>query len=286
MIEVINLSKSFDDKLVIDNLNLVFEKNKIYGILGINGAGKSTLLRTISAIYKADKGNVTMDNEEIFENISKKSKIFYIPDENVHFPEKNIEKCIAFYKNFYNSFDEELFNRLKEVYNINTKSDIKSFSKGMKKQAQLIISISFSPEYLILDETFDGLDPLIRTKTKKLLIDLVDEKGMCLIISTHNVSDIENLIDQLVIINNKNVIINNLDSNKFLKIQLVLQNEIDINTFGLNIKSHSQLGRVHTIIVENTNEEVDKIILPYIPVVYDIHALTKEEIFMAEVEGL
>ncbi len=286
MIEVKNMSKSFDSRTIIKDFNLTFDEGKIYGILGTNGAGKSTLLRTIAGIYKADSGTLLLDGSEIYENINAKSQIFYIPDENTFFPEKTIDKCIEFYKLVYKNFNTEIFEKLKELFKLETNRDIKSFSKGMKKQALLILSLSFLPKYLILDETFDGLDPLIRVKVKKFLIELVDEYGICLIISTHNITDIENLVEELIIINNQTVIVNDLTTDKYLKVQVAFPENFDINLLDLNVKSASALGSVHTIIVSNTNEEIQKVINPLNPLIFDVYPLTKEELFMLEVEGL
>ncbi len=286
MLEIKNLSKSFDDENILSNFNLIFEKGKIYGLLGTNGAGKSTFLRTISGIYNANSGVVTLDGANIYENIVAKGKIFYIPDENSFLPEKTIQKNINFYKSFYNTYDEQIFEKLQEVFKLDINRDIKTFSKGMKKQALFMVSLCFTPEYIILDETFDGLDPLIRVKVKKLLIELVEEKNFCIIISTHNISDIENLVDELIIINNNEVIVNNLSTEIYLKLQLAFSKEVDINNLGLEIVNSKKLGSVITIICKNSEEEIKEVINPLNPLVFDIYHLTKEELFLTEVEGI
>ncbi len=286
MLKVTNLCKSFETDDILSDFNLTFEQGKIYGLLGTNGAGKSTFLRTISGIYNASKGEVTLNGENIYENVQAKNSIFYIPDENTFLPEKTITKNINFYKSLYNSFDNNVFEKLKEVFKLDLNKDIKSFSKGMKKQALLMISLCFTPNYIILDETFDGLDPLIRIKVKKLLIELVESKNLCIIISTHNISDIENLIDELIIINNKELILNDLSTETYLKVQLAFSNEVDIHNLGLTIKTYSKLGSVHTLICKNTEEEIKNAINPLNPLVFDIYPLSKEELFITEVEGL
>lgn len=288
MLEVKNLYKSFDDNLILENISLNFETSKIYGILGINGAGKSTILRTLSGIYIGDKGCVTLDNEDVYENIKAKSEIFYLPDENTYLPCETIDSNIKYYKTIYNTFDNDLYESLNDLFKLDTKKSLKSFSKGMKKQAQLMITLSFVPRYLILDETFDGLDPLIRIKIKKYLIDIVEEKNICIIISTHNISDIENLIDFLVIVNNKKVEVSNVfdgENEKYFKAQLCFKGDFDINDIKLNFKEKNKIGSIHTIIFENSKEEIEREINKHNPIVFDITNVTKEEFFMLEVEG-
>ncbi len=286
MLEIKNMSKSFDDNVIIDNFNVCFETGKIYGILGTNGAGKSTFLRTISGIYKPTKGEVKLDGEDVFCNELPKSEIIYIPDENVYFPEKSIDSSIKFFSNIYGEYDKGLYEELKKLFGLDTKKDVKSFSKGMKKQALLMIHLVFKPKYVIFDETFDGLDPFIRVKLKEFLIGLVEELGICLIVSTHNISDIENLIDELIIINNKTLVLENPNEDKYLKAQLAFSNEVKIDELKLNILSNKSFGSVSTIVVKNTREELDEAIKPLNPLVYDVYQLTKEEIFIQEVEGL
>ncbi len=289
MIKIQNLTKNFSNIKILDDISLEFEPSKIYGILGTNGAGKSTLLRTIAGIYKADKGMVLLNNRNVFENIDAKSEIFYIPDEEAYFPKNNISDCIKYYKVLYKSFDNEVYNTLQDLFKLDQNRDIKSFSKGMKKQALLLITLSFVPKYIILDETFDGLDPLIRMKVKKQLIDLVEEKQICLIVSTHNISDIENLVDTLIIVNKNKVLINdNFDDKdqKYYKVGVCFKENFDVNTLPLQIKDVKTLGSIYTIIFENKKEDIEKEINSLNPIVFDIVPLTKEELFMLEVEGL
>lgn len=288
MLEVKNLYKNFDDNSILESINLSFEEKKIYGILGTNGAGKSTLLRTIAGIYKPNDGRIVLNGNDVFENIDAKAQIFYIPDENIYLPRRNIVKCLAFYKSIYNSFDQEIFDSLQELFNLNLEKDIKSFSKGQKKQAILLLTLSFNPSYVILDETFDGLDPLVRIKVKKYLIELAESKNICLIVSTHSIGDIENLADEIIVINDKTVSFKKnqqKESNKFLKVQLCFNDDVDLNELPLSIKKSTTVGSVTTVIFENSIEEITDIIKPLNPLVFDISPLTLEEIFMFEVEG-
>lgn len=289
MIAVKNLTKKFDKYTILENINCTFESGKIYGILGTNGAGKSTLLRTITGIYKADNGTVTLDNNLIYENINCKKQIFYIPDEDVFFPKSTVNDNIELYKSFYDSFDNEVYNSLSSLFNLDCNRDIKSFSKGMKKQALLLITLSFIPKYVLLDETFDGLDPIIRVKLKKFLIELVDEKNLCLIISTHNINDIENLIDTLIIVTESKIVINDIfddEQQKYYKAGVSFKEEIDLNQIPLNIKNITSLGAIHTIIFQNSKEDIAQILNKFDPIVLEIVPLTKEELFILEVEGL
>ncbi len=288
MIKVSNLSKSFDNKIILENINITFLKSKIYGLLGTNGAGKSTLLRTMSGIYKADKGTVTLENTNIFENTDAKSKILYIPDENIFLPRKSITANINYYKCFYKNFDQKIYDDLKNIFKLDVNKNINTFSKGMKKQAILLISLSLNPSYIILDETFDGLDPLIRVKIKKYLLALVEEKGLCIIVSTHSISDIENLADEIIIVNDKSISYKKIqleDNNKFYKAQLCFNEDIDFSSLNLNIKKFTKLGSIYTVIFENTINEIEEVINPLNPLVFDVCNLTLEETFMYEVEG-
>ncbi len=285
MLEAKKMSKYFDDRIILDNFNISFQSGKIYGLLGTNGAGKSTFLRTLSGIYEPTDGSVLLDNEIIFDNEIAKSKIIYIPDENVYFPEKSVDESIEFFSNIYGEYDKELYEKLKLLFNLDTKRDVKSFSKGMKKQALLMMHLVFKPEYIVFDETFDGLDPFIRIKLKEFLIELVEETGICLIISTHNIADIENLVDELIIINNKTLVLDNIEEEKYLKTQLAFSDDVDVYNLGLNIVNFKRFGSVYTLIVKNSREELDSMILARNPLVYDVYKLTKEELFIQEVEG-
>lgn len=290
MLQITNLNKNFGDVNIIENISLTFLPQKIYGILGTNGAGKSTMLRTIAGIYKQDSGTITYNNEEVYENVIAKQNIFYIPDENIYLPRNTIKSNLSYYKNIYGEdmFSKDVFERLQVLFNLDINKDIKSFSKGMRKQAILLLSLSFTPEYLILDETFDGLDPLIRIKVKKFLIELCYEKNMCLIISTHSISDIENLANEVIVLNDKTVSIQKNDAtenNKYYKVQLALKTDIDLESLPLNIKNVTKLGSIYTIIFENSVEEIENAISKLSPLVFDICTLSLEELFMYEVEG-
>ncbi len=288
MIKVSNLTKSFDSNLILENINIAFEKSKIYGLLGTNGAGKSTLLRTISGIYKPNVGEVTLDDKNVFENTTAKREIFYIPDENIFLPRKTIDSNVSYYKTIYKNFDQNVFDKLQELFNLDIKKDIRRFSKGMKKQAILLISLSFTPKYIILDETFDGLDPLIRLKVKKFLIALVEEKELCIIVSTHSISDIEHLADEIIIVNNKSILYKKTQENendRFLKVQICFKEETDLQSLNLNIKKATTIGSINTIVFENTYEEIEKVITPLEPIIFEVCNLTLEEIFTYEVEG-
>lgn len=288
MLKIKNLYKSFDDAQILEDISLTFEPSKIYGLVGINGAGKSTMLRTLAGIYKPTEGSVTLDNEEVYENINAKNQIFYIPDEEVFLPCDTIEKNIAYLKTIYKNFDENIYSYLNNLFKLDKNKSLKSFSKGMKKQALLLITLSFTPKYIILDETFDGLDPLIRANVKKYLIELVEEKNLCILISTHSIADIENLADDLIILNNKNISVSNMlseETRKYNKIQVCFKDKnFDTNTLELNIKHIKQLGSIYNITAMNTKNEIEQEINKYNTAIFDIFDVSKEEFFILEVE--
>lgn len=285
MLKIENLCKNFDNTPILENIDITFETGKIYGLLGTNGAGKSTLLRTISGIYKPTSGSVKLDSNDVYENELCKSEIFYIPDENIFLPRKNINKCLDFYKVFYSNFNEKVFNELQDIFNLDLSKDIKSFSKGMKKQAMLLMVLSFTPKYIILDETFDGLDPIVRLKVKKYLISLAFDENICLIVSTHSITDIENLADEIIFLDKKSVTYHIKQNNDeyddtHYKVQVCFETDIDDLNSSLNILHHSKIGSVNTFILNNSKSDITEIIGKYNPIIFDINSLSVEETFM------
>ncbi|MFV0519258.1 MAG: ATP-binding cassette domain-containing protein [Lachnospirales bacterium] len=286
MLKIENLSKSFGDKIIYKDINIEFLQERIYAVFGINGAGKSTFLRTIAGIYKQDEGKIFFEDKDIFIDFSYRNDIFYIADEEVFFPRKNIKECIDFYKCFYNSFCEDTFINLQDIFKLSLKDSITTFSKGMKKQAILLILLPFLPKCIILDETFDGVDPLIKVKLKKYLIDLVEEKNICIIVSSHNISDVENFADEFYIMdsNNLNQAFTETED-KYNRVDIILSNDIDINTLSLDILESRKIGRSYSLLLKNSKEHIIKIFNQFNIVDYEISQVSKEEQFLLEVEG-
>ena len=201
MINIMNLVKSFNDKKVLDNLNISIEDGTVFGLIGINGAGKSTLLRLISGVYSQDLGIVEVGGECVFENEKIKKDIIYVSDDP-YFPfSSTIKSLKVFYSSFYN-LNEDLYQKYLSMFNLKENALISSFSKGMKRQVSLLFAMAISPKYLLLDECFDGLDPLVRLNFKKALTELIQDKKITVIISSHNLKELEDICDSFGILEN------------------------------------------------------------------------------------
>lgn len=286
MLKVKNIYKSFNDNLVLENINLNFENNKIYGLIGINGAGKSSLFRTIIGIYKADKGEITLDDAIIYENEEIKRNIIYIPDENPYFNVKNIASLIEFYEAIYGKKDEEIFNKLQKLFTIDINKPLSTYSKGMKKQGYLFATLCFKPRILLLDETFEGIDPVIRIKIKKMLIEYVEDEEVTLIISSHNINDLENLCDEIIMLKDKSIYEEAFqNSSSLFKIQCAYKEKLDFQSTDLvKIIKVSKLGSVNHLEVQGNKEDIENYFQSMSPLIFDIIPFTTEEIFILNAE--
>ena len=190
MIATKNFTKTFDGKNAVENLDISIEKGRIYGLVGTNGSGKSTFLRTVCGVYYPDGGSVTVDGEEVYENVSAKNKVFFVSDDMYFLPNSSIESMSQLYKGIYPTWNQQKYDNLTNKFPIDKNAKVKNFSKGMKRQAAIILALSCQPEYLLLDEAFDGLDPVIRVAVRKLIAEEVLERNMTVIISSHNLRDL------------------------------------------------------------------------------------------------
>jgi len=187
MIEIKGLTKKFDNKFIaLDNADLTIPTGTAFGLLGSNGAGKSTILRLISGIYKQEEGTIKIDGEDVFDNVSVKERVFFIDDETVQFSKYTLKSLKDFYKGYYPNFSEELFEKLRAQVNLPMDKRIDRFSKGMKRQAIVIVGLACKTDYLLLDEAFDGLDPTMRIIVKNMLVDAMLDRNLTAIISSHN----------------------------------------------------------------------------------------------------
>ena len=207
MIEAKNIRKSFGNFTALKDVNINVNRGSIYGLLGSNGAGKSTLLKILSGVYESDKGTALIDEEKVYENIDLKNKIIFLNDDLFFFSQFSINDMGKFYKQVYSNFDEERFKRLKEVFKLDMNKKINSFSKGMQRQAAFWLALSCKPDYMVLDEPFDGLDPIVRYKVKSLIVNDVAEREMTVIISSHNIREIEDLCDHIGIIHEGEIVV-------------------------------------------------------------------------------
>lgn len=290
MIEVINVTKQFDTFKALDHVNMHVEKGAIYGLVGPNGAGKSTIIRHITGAYRQDEGEIRVDGQIIYENAAAKAEIAYIPDDIFYFNQANLKDMMRFYKNMYPTFDTELFERLQECFPaINRKRSIRRLSKGMQKQAAFWLAICCRPKLLILDEPVDGLDPVMRRQIWSLLMSDVAEHGTTVLVSSHNLRELEDVCDHVGIMHQGKVIMEkSLDDlqGSVSKIQVAFDSEeLPVLPEGMDILHRSQAGRVHTLIIRGEQSLIRAQIASLQPILLDVLPLTLEEIFIYELGG-
>ncbi len=290
MIKAENVSMRFGEYEALKNLSCSIPSGCIYGLVGSNGAGKSTFLRLISGVYKAYDGEITVDGESIYENPIAKNKIVYIPDELYFLPQSNMNKMAQFYKAVYPQFSFERFANLTETFKLNPNANFNTFSKGMKRQAATILGLSTMPQYLFFDETFDGLDPVMRNLVKTVIYNDVIERKTTTIITSHSLRELEDTCDQLALLHRGGIVfesdIQNLKTSLF-KVQVAFSEPYGREKFGgIEMLSYSQSGSVASFIVRGERDEVCSRIRQMNPMLVDILPLGLEEVFIYEMEAL
>ena len=287
MIEIINVNKSFNTKEVLKDINIKIETGKVFGLVGINGAGKSTLLRLISGVYKADKGKILIDGKEVFENELTKKDIFFLPDEPYYSNNTTPYSLKDIYKVFYD-IDEEKYLNYIDFFKLPLKQSLSKFSKGMKRQVFISLALSIQPKYLLLDEAFDGLDPLARLTFKRALIDLIDEKQTTVIISSHSLRELEDICDSYGLLDNKQIASSG-DITEAIssvhKYQVAFEKVLKEEDFDIKFKTFSQDGRIIKVVVNEEYEEFTQMINKYNPLIIDEIPIDFEELFIIEVES-
>ena len=290
MIKISNLKKSYGKNTVLENLNCNIKTNSIYGLIGANGAGKSTLLRIISDIIRKDSGSVLIDDREVQDNEEVKQKIAFLPDDLYFFPGYTMLDMAKFYQAMYLKFDIEYFKELATMLKLDIYSKVENFSKGMKRQVALICTLATNADYMFFDETFDGLDPVIRNLMKKVIAKQMESKCTTIIMTSHNLRELEDICDNLGLLYKGGILfesdIDTLKTNMF-KVQISLKDDFDKDSFeGLDILSFSKTGSVAKIIIKGEKEECEKILQEKNPVILDFLPLTLEEVFIYEMEVL
>ena len=288
MIEINNVTKKFGDFTAIENMSFKVENGSIYGLVGYNGAGKTTLLKTISDVYRADGGNITLDGKLIMDSKEQKERIFYVPDDIYFVANSTMDKMAKFYAGFYPKFNYETYEKLVEVFGLNPNKRLNGFSKGMQRQAEMILAMSTRPDVLLLDESFDGLDPAKRALTRELIIEYASETGASVIISSHNLHELENMCDHVGLINGKKLVINtSVDdmSASICKFRVIFNDKKDKEDFpGINIKDFKRDGKIITMVVAGDYDEVERKLGDMAPLLLEKYPLTLEEIFLNEME--
>ena len=286
MIEVKNISKSFDGFKALDNLSLTIPRGAVYGLVGPNGAGKSTLIRHLMGVYRPDSGTITVDGQPVYENPAVKTTMLCIPDEIFYNTGDTIRDLKALYKGVYPTFDPERFERLREVFQLDGKKPVRRFSKGMQKQAAFWLAISCRPEILVLDEPVDGLDPVMRRQIMNLILEDVAENGTTVLVSSHNLRELEDICDHVGIMHQGSMMLERSLSalqDNMVKVQLVMEQPLPQE---LRVVHHSSVGRVQTIIARGSAEEVEAILNRCSPLLCDVLPLSLEEVFIYELGGV
>jgi len=290
MIEVKNAVKTFDGFRALDGLTMHVPKSSIYGLVGPNGAGKSTVLRHITGVYRQDAGQVLVDGEAVYENTAMKARISDIPDELYYFVSASTRDMMRFYRGFYPRFDIKRYEALKDIFSeVNEKRAIRRLSKGMQKQSAFWLSLCCKPDLLVLDEPVDGLDPVMRRQVWSLLMQDVSEYGTTVLVSSHNLRELEDVCDHVGILSHGKVLVerslSDLQDN-VVKVQVVFKDgEAPSLPPELEVLHASRAGRIHTFIVRENAEHATKSLSVCEPVFIDVIPLTLEEIFIYELGG-
>ena len=287
MIEVKNVVKRFDGFTALDGASLSVPTGSVYGLVGPNGAGKSTIIRHLTGIYRQDEGTVAIGGEDVWENAGLKARVAAIPDDWYYFLQSTVRDMMRFYKGFYPQFSMERYEKLKEVFSIDEKRVIRRLSKGMQKQVAFWLALSCMPDYLILDEPVDGLDPVMRRQVWSLVMGDVAERGTTVLVSSHNLRELEDVCDHVGIMDKGKVLLERslaqLQDNK-VKMQVVFRDGQEVPA-DLPVLHVSRVGRIHTLIMRMNAQEAATRLAVYDPMLVDAVPLTLEEIFIYELGG-
>ena len=267
MIKAENLTKRFYDTVAVDHIHAEIHNGSVFGLIGTNGAGKSTFLRMAAGILKPDEGSVTVDDETVFENTKVKARCFYIPDEPYFLSNGTAEDMKVFYQGIYPKFDAARFDKLLKNFELESRRKVQTFSKGMKKQLAVLLGICAGTDYLFCDETFDGLDPVMRQTVKSLFANDIEERNLTPVIASHNLRELEDICDHVGLLHKGGMLLSK-----------------DLDDMKLNILKTEQRGSLLTLTVRGKREEIQTILQAYHPVFFEMIPLSLEEIFISETE--
>lgn len=290
MIRINDAVKTFGSVRALDGLTMHVERGSVYGLVGPNGAGKSTVLRHVCGVYRQDGGTVLVDGEPVYENVGVKRRIFSIPDELYSFTSASTRDMMSFYRGFYPQFDARRYQALREAFaGIDERAPIRRLSKGMQKQSAFWLALCCRPELLVLDEPVDGLDPVMRRQVWSLLLGDVSERGMTVLVSSHNLRELEDVCDHVGILSRGKVLLERSLSDLqggIVKIQIVFrEQDPPALPAGLEVLHAAQTGRIHTLIVRGTADAVKNRLAAMEPLLLEALPLTLEEIFIYEMGG-
>ncbi len=290
MIETHGLTKKFDDFLALDTISCTIPNGCIYGMVGSNGAGKSTFLRILAGVYRPDSGTAAIDGEAIYENPAKKQEIAFVPDGLYFLPGANMHRMAELHAAMHPSFETQRFETLTKLFGLDPHKSLNTFSKGMKRQAATILALSARPQYIFFDETFDGLDPIMRHTVKNLICEDVLERGATAIITSHSLRELEDTCDQLALLHKGGLVlesdIQNLKTSLF-KVQIAFSHEFGEADFPmLEILNFVKRGSVANLIVRGNRDETVAQLSALSPILLDVLPLSLEEVFTYEMEAL
>lgn len=290
MIQMTDVVKVFGEYAALNHLECTIERETIYGLVGPNGSGKSTMLRLIAGIYRAEYGTVCIDDEPVFENVALKNRIFYLSDELYFLPQASMNSMAKFFAGYYDHFSYEVYHSLCEIFPLDPNKKISAFSKGMQRQAGLILALSCQPNVLLLDEAFDGLDPVVRNAVRRLLVNYVAEYNATVVISSHNLRELEDLCDHIGLL---------------YKGKLLLDKDLDTLKLGLcrfhcgfkkapsreelsklDLLKFSCSGNLITLTARGSRDEIEEYLESFSPMFLEALPLTLEEVFIQEMEGV
>ncbi len=284
MLEMKQVTKIFGTYKALDNLTMTVPRGAVYGLVGPNGAGKSTAIRHLTGVYRQDSGEVLMEGTPVYENPALKVRIGSIPDEIFYFPSATLEDMRSYYRGIYPQFDDALFEKLYEVFQLPRKSPLRRFSKGMQKQAAFHLTVCTRPDVLILDEPVDGLDPVMRRQVWSLLLSEVAQREATVLISSHNLRELEDICDHVGIMDHGKMLLErSLADMQGSTVKLQIVGDIPEN---LEVLHESQSGRLKTLVVRGTAEAVTAQAQALNPAYFDVLPLSLEEIFIYELGGV
>lgn len=289
MIQIENISKSFGETKAVNNVTLSVKEGEVFGLIGTNGAGKSTLLRIVSGILVPDSGNILIDDKPVYDSPEVKEKIFFISDDAYFFPNATPESMRDYYASLYPHFDKERFNSLLLGFNLKLTRKISEFSKGMRKQLSVLLAVSSGAKYVLCDETFDGLDPVMRQGIKSIFSSDMNDKGMVPIIASHNLRELEDICDHVGLLHEGGVLLSeDIEDMKLnlQKVQVVFNSDEDREKAlqGLNVILSEQRGRLFTYTIRGGRDEIEAHFRGSEPVFFEVLKLSLEEIFISETE--
>lgn len=287
MIEIKNLTKKFDEVTAVNNLCLNIAEGSVLGLVGSNGSGKSTLLRLLAGVYQGEVGEIRINGNKLFDNPSAKGECYFIPDYPYFYNGSTLDNTAFLYRNLYPNWSEEQFNRYCSMFPIKRDAKIINMSKGIQRQAALILALSTCPKYLFLDEIFDGLDPVVRHLLKKILIEHVDEHKMTVIIASHNLRELEDLCDRICLMHRGCLLMErDIDTLRlgFRKVQVAFSEIPNVpNLFeGINVVNVWKNGNIFNVTIRGTEEDFMPILNALNPAYISAMPLTLEEIFISE----